>query len=142
MHSQTSSTNLPRVQTIVNIKGDTLIQMTLSDAKIVLKKVLDGEIADSLISVYQVRDSLMKQTIMLQVSEIRLLNLKSQNQELYTKNLKTIIGNKESEIKILNDVIVKQKKEIRKQKTLKVVGFIGSVVLPIVTLFIVLGATN
>jgi len=141
MHSQTSSIKTPRVQTIVN-NGDTLIQMKLSDAKVILKAVLDGEIADSLISVYQVRDSLMQRTIMLQVSEIRLLNLKSQNQELYTKNLKTIIGNKDSEIKILNDVIVKQKKEIRKQKTLKVVGFIGSVVLPIVTLFIVLGVTN
>jgi hypothetical protein len=141
MHSQTSSIKPPRVQTIIN-NGDTLIQMKFSDAKVILKAVLDGEIADSLLSVYQDRDSLLQKTITLQVSEIRLLELKSDNQEILAKNLNSIITNKDSEINILNDIIVKQKKEIRKQKTLKVIGFIGSVALPIVTLLIILGVTN
>lgn len=116
--------------------------MKFSDAKVILKAVLDGEIADSLLSVYQDRDSLLQKTITLQVSEIRLLELKSDNQEILAKNLNSIITNKDSEINILNDIIVKQKKEIRKQKTLKVIGFIGSIALPIVTLFIILGVTN
>lgn len=114
--------------------------MALSDAKVVLAAVLDKQIADSLLIVYKDRDSLQTNIINLQVSEIRLLQLKSKNQDLLISNLNTIITNKDTEISLLNEIIKKQKKEIRKQKILKVLGYTGSVVLPIVTLFIVLGA--
>lgn len=134
MHSQTTSIKEPRVQTIVNQKGDTLIQMHLSDAKIILADVLDREVLDSLVNVYKQRDTINSNTIQLQVKEIRLLNEKSLNQEKQNSNLNKIIELKNSELAILNDTIKQQKKEIRRQKFYKVLAFIAAVVLPITVL--------
>lgn len=134
MHSQTIST--PRVQTLVNTKGDTIIQMSLSDAKIILVTVFDKQIADSLISVYETRDSLNSSTISLLKSEIDLYGSKINNLEHILLNNSQIIGNKDIELSLLNTTIKEQKKEIRKQKVLKIIGFAGSVVLPIATLLL------
>jgi len=134
MHSQTTSIKEPRVQTIVNVKGDTLIQMHLSDAKIILADVLDREVLDSIIDVYKQRDSINDSTIQLQVKEIRLLNEKSLNQVAQNDNLNKIIELKNAEIAELNKTIVIQKKEIKKQKFYKVLTFIAAVVLPITVL--------
>ena len=41
---------------------------------------------------------------------------------------------KDKEIKLKDETIEAQKKEIKKQKRLKIVGFIGSILLPIITL--------
>lgn len=134
MHSQTTSIKEPRVQTIVNVKGDTLIQMHLSDAKIILADVLDREVLDSIIDVYKQRDSINDSTIQLQVKEIRLLNEKSLNQVAQNDNLNKIIELKNAEIAELNKTINIQKKEIKKQKFYKVLTFIAAVVLPITVL--------
>ena len=135
VHSQTPST---RVQTIINAKGDTLIQMSLSDAKTLLKTVLDADVSDSLIGVYKIRDSINAKTITLQVSEIKLLQAESKNHDILEDNLNQMLNNKKTEITDLDNVISQQKKEIRKQKFLKYLGFTGAIVLPIVTLFLIL----
>jgi len=108
--------------------------MSLADAKIVLNDVLDKSITDSILNIYILRDSLNSSTITLQVDKIRLLQEKCDNQALMSANLDKIIANKDQEIKLLNDVIKQQKKEIRKQKILKVVGFTAAVVLPIASI--------
>jgi hypothetical protein len=111
----------------------------MEDAKVILKGVLDGEIADSLLDVYILRDSLNTSTIELQVSEIRLLQEKSRNQETLAENLKTIIDNKDTEVGNLTQIIKDQKKQIRKQKVIKTLALIGDVALPVITLFVILG---
>jgi hypothetical protein len=133
VHSQTIS---PRVQTLVNSKGDTLIQMTLADAKIVLADVLGKQYSDSLVSVYTDRDSLQNNIIILQKEELLLMSEKFNNQKTIADNLNQVLANKDTEIALLNDTIKKQKKEIRKQKFLKVLGFTAAVVLPITTIIL------
>ena len=45
-----------------------------------------------------------------------------------------ILSNKDKEIVLKDKTIKAQEKEIKKQKRLKIVGFIGSIILPILTL--------
>lgn len=136
MRSQTSLTKEPRVQTLVNAKGDTVIQMSLADAKIILVTVFDKQIADSLISVYETRDSLSSSTIILLKSEVDLLRTKNLNFEHMLLNDTQIMVNKNVEIDLLNKTIKLQKKEIRKQKILKIIGFVAAVALPITTIIL------
>jgi uncharacterized protein (DUF3084 family) len=136
MHSQPISKNKPRVQTLITPQGDTLVQFHIKDAKKLLADVLDKKIVDSLVNVYMQRDAINKNTIDLQVSQIKLLQQKSVNQEQQIANLDKIIANKDEEVAILNNVVEEQKKEIRKQKRLKTLGFVGSVVLPILVLLL------
>jgi ADP-dependent phosphofructokinase/glucokinase len=132
--SQTIST--PRVQTIVNAKGDTLIQMSLADAKIILVTVFDKQIADSLIDVYERRDSLSTSSITLLKSDVDKLRTKNNNLEKMILNDTSIIANKDTEINLHLETIKQQKKEIRKQKVLKVIGWTAAVVLPITTIIL------
>jgi uncharacterized protein (DUF3084 family) len=136
MHSQNISKTKPRVQTLITPQGDTLVQFHIKDAKKLLADVLDKKIVDSLVNVYMQRDAINKNTIDLQVSQIKLLQQKSVNQEQQIANLDKIIANKDEEVAILNNVVEEQKKEIRKQKRLKTLGFVGSVVLPILVLLL------
>lgn len=108
--------------------------MTVADAKVVLIDILDKHIVDSLLQVYTFRDSVKSQVITLQIMEINKLQEKCINQGVMVKNLEKIIENKDTEISLKDDTIKQQKKEIRKQKVLKIVGFIGCVVLPITLL--------
>jgi len=110
--------------------------MSLADAKIILVTVFDKQIADSLISVYEKRDSLHTSTITLLKSEVDLLRTKNNNFEKIILNDTKIIANKDTEINLHLDTIKKQKKEIRKQKILKVLGFTAAVVLPITTIIL------
>ena len=134
MHSQTFST--PRVQTLVNAKGDTLIQMSLADAKIILVTVFDKQIADSIISVYEVRDSLNTSSITILKTELDKLRSKNNNLEKMLLNDTLIMVNKNTEIDLLNNTIKLQKKEIRKQKILKILGYTAAVVLPMTVLIL------
>ena len=132
IHSQTISRG--EVKETVNSNGDTLVIMHLEDARIILNDLLEYEIADSLLTVYKEKDSLNTNTITLQKEVITKLTQKSQNQELQLENFVSILANKDKEIQYKDDTIEQQKKEIRKQKLLKLTGFIGSIVLPIITL--------
>ena len=82
------------------------------------------------------RDGLQKNTIDLQVSQIKAMQQKSENQAQQIVNLEKMIANKDEEVGILNNVVEEQKKEIRKQKRLKNLGFVGMIVLPILVLLL------
>lgn len=126
------------IKSIVNKEGDTLIIMTLEDSKLILSDLLQCEITDSLLNVYIERDSLNSKKIILKDEIIEKLKLKDKNSEEQIKNLTTILGNKDREISLKNETIEDQKKEIKKQRNLKRLGFIGSIALPIITLILLL----
>ena len=126
------------IKSIVNKEGDTLIIMTLEDSKLILSDLLQCEITDSLLNVYIERDSLNSKKIILKDEIIEKLKLKDKNSEEQIKNLTTILGNKDKEISLKNETIEDQKKEIKKQRNLKRLGFIGSIALPIITLILLL----
>ena len=124
------------VKTIIDSSGDTLVIMNLEDAKLILNDLLEYEIADSILTVYKEKDSLNSNTITLQKEVIFKLMEKSDNQELQIDNFQQILDNKNKEISLKEDTIKQQKKEIRKQKFLKFLGFGGSVILPIIAILI------
>ena len=132
LHSQTISKG--EIKEIVNSNGDTLVIMRLEDAKEILSDLLDYEIADSLLLAYKENTSLQDSIIMMQKVTIYKLQEKNYNQHLIITNLDSLVRNKDKEIKIQTEIIEVKKKEIKKQKFLKVVGFIGSILLPIITL--------
>jgi len=133
--SQTTLTKDDRVKVIV-IEGDTLIQFKISDAKIILVDVLEKEKLETLVKDYEISDSIKNKSIAIQQSTIKDLEEKSLKQLMVIDNQNDITTNKNEEIIILNDSIKSQKKEIRKQKTLKIIGFTAAVVFPIVVLII------
>jgi len=112
--------------------------MYLDDAKMLLTDLLECEVTDSLLNIYIERDSLNKEKIILKDNIIEKLKLQNQNSENIIKNLEEIVGNKDEEISLKDKTIKEQKKEIKKQRNLKRLGFIGSILLPIVTLIILL----
>jgi hypothetical protein len=112
--------------------------MSLSDAKLILSDLLEYEITDSLLNVYVERDSLNSEKIILKDSIIEKLELQNKNKDEIIKNLNDIITNKIKEIEYKDLTIEGQKKEIKKQRNLKRLGFVGSVVLPILTLILLL----
>ena len=126
------------IESVVNKDGDTLVIMSLSDAKLILSDLLEYEITDSLLNVYVERDSLNSEKIILKDSIIEKLNLQNKNKDEIIKNLNDIVINKIKEIEYKDLTIEDQKKEIKKQRNLKRLGFIGSVVLPILTLILLL----
>lgn len=60
------------------------------------------------------------------------------NLEQMNENLNEVIINKDKEIAFKDETIKEQKKEIRKQKFLKIIGFSAAVALPILTLILIL----
>lgn len=126
------------VKVYVNEKHDTLIDIPLVNAKEILTDLLDGEIRDSILTVYIQKDNIKSAIITLQAKEIYKLQQLSDNKDILIANYKTIIYNNGKEITELNSVIKKQRKEIRKQKILKFIGFSGCVILPIATLLVIL----
>lgn len=136
IHSQTISKG--EIKEIINSNGDTLVIMHLEDARIILNDLLEYEIADSLLAVYKEQDSLNKETITLQKDVIFKLVEKSENQQYQIENFQEVLDNKNAELNMREDTIKQQKKEIRKQKLLKLAGFTTSIILPILTLIAVL----
>jgi hypothetical protein len=126
------------VRTTVNESGDTLVIMNLEDAKIILSDLLEYEIVDSILTVYKEKDSLNQKTITLQKEVIFKLMDKSDNQQEQIDNFQQIINNKDEELGHKDETLAQYKKELRKQKFLKFLGFGGSVLLPIITLVILL----
>ncbi len=126
------------IESLVNDKGDTLIVMPLEEAKMLLTDLLECEVTDSLLNIYVERDSLNREKIILKDNIIQKLKLQNQNSENIIKNLEEVVGNKDEEISLKDKTIKEQKKEIKKQRNLKRLGFIGSILLPIVTLIILL----
>ena len=136
IHSQTILRG--EVKEIINSDGDVLVVMHLEDARIILNDLLEYEIADSLLTVYKEKDSLNTNTISLQKDIIFKLVEKSDNQQSQINNFQKILDNNKQIIQYKDDTIKHQKKEIRKQKLQKILGFSGSIILPILTLLVLL----
>ena len=136
IHSQTILRG--EVKEIINSDGDVLVVMHLEDARIILNDLLEYEVVDSLLTVYKEKDSLNTNTISLQKDIIFKLVEKSDNQQSQINNFQKILDNNKQIIQYKDDTIKHQKKEIRKQKLQKILGFSGSVILPILTLLALL----
>ena len=136
IHSQTILRG--EIKEIISSNGDTLVIMHLEDARIILNDLLEYEIADSLLAVYKEQDSLNKETITLQKDIIFKLVEKSDNQQTQINNFQLVLDNLNKELGYKEDTIKQQKKEIRKQKLLKLTGFTSSIILPILTLLALL----
>jgi hypothetical protein len=127
-----------QVKTFVSDNGDTLITMRIEDAKVILTDILNYQIADSIISEYEAKDKESSKVITLQKNVILKLNDELANDEARIAALEGVIKNKDVEITFKDDVIKNQKKEIRKQKVLKILGFSGAIILPVVTTLLLL----
>ena len=115
-----------------------MIEMSICDAKTILKAVLKSEMSDSIIYVYAKNDSIMMNVINQQTEEIKKLNIVSYSKDTINQRLDKVNKNNKSELALKDNVIADQKKEIRKQKTIKVLALIGDVALPILTLLAVI----
>ena len=121
------------VKTILSDKGDTLIVMGINDGKSILSDVLRCEILDSMVTEYENKDK-ANTTIITTLKEIE--TKRGQQIEILEKqvlNCEKIVSNKDEEISLRNQIINEQRKEIRKQRLLKIAGFSGSIILPVIT---------
>ena len=135
MHSQNTLKTEPRV-TVINTKTDTLIQVKVNDAKILLKDVLDKVVCDEMVVKLNDLDSLRIETILYQTSKIEILENKISNQAMMVGNLEAVVQNKDNELALLNDIIKKQGREINRQKVFKIAGFSLALALPITYLLL------
>lgn len=133
-HSQNTSKE-DRVKISINKKGDTITTISYQDTKLILKDLLDYKKTKKILSLYEVKEVTYNNIIEAQNKKIINLNFKNNNLNKANQNFKSILYNKELESKLLNDNIKKLNKEIRKQKTKKVIGFIGAGIL-VVTIII------
>jgi hypothetical protein len=132
MSSQNFSKPSPTLT--VNSKNDTLITFYLKDAKVILTDLLNKRIVDSLLVEYEKRDSLQDKKITLLIKDKKALEIEKTNKDLQIEDLEKTIKNKDKSAGLDAETISDQKKEIRKQKALKIVFIITTVVLPILTL--------
>jgi len=116
--------------------GDTLIQMDVEYARLILKEVLNKKITDSILTYYIGLNSLNIDLVSFQFKQIKTLLSKQDNYVFKIGNLKQVVNNKDIEITTLNSEIKLYKKEIRKQKVLKIIGLGAAIVLPILVLLI------
>ena len=115
-----------------------MVSMHYEDARLLLKDVLYYEFTDSLLTEYKNRDTLNTGKITLQKSLIDNLNKEKLNLETMVENLEVVVVNKDEALGLKDKTIKEQKKEIRKQKFQKVLGFMGTVILPIVVIIIMI----
>jgi len=113
--------------------------MNIKDAKVLLTAVKEKQLNDELLIEYTKRDTLQKKLIVVKDSTIKTQSEVIQNSVVIVSNLNKINANQAKEIDIFKGTIKERDKEIKKQKVLKKIGFIGCVVLPFLTL---LYATN
>lgn len=135
-HSQCTLTQENRVKTFIDQKGDTMISMHYEDARILLEDVLNYQYTDSILTLYKQKDSLNNEQIVMYKETLVSLTTKVENLETINNNLDSVIVNYEKEIEYKDETIKQQKREILKQKTLKLVGFAGTIILPILTLLL------
>jgi hypothetical protein len=111
--------------------------MRLDDAKLILTDVINYQIGDSIIKQYELKDKESSKVIALQKDAILKLNEKNLNNENSITILETVIKNKNEEILLKDDIIKNQKKEIRKQKLLKIGGFSSAIILPVLLVLLI-----
>lgn len=128
MHSQ-NILKKDRVKIHIDKYGDTLTTMSLSDAKKLYKFSLLYDYNLKLNKKYKERNLLLESIIKDCEMTIDVLIEKNNNLNYINKNVMTIIKNKDEEIRVYNEIIKEKNKEIKRQKTKKVLGFVGSAVL-------------
>ena len=134
-HSQNISKQ-DRIKIHIDVKGDTITTMSYADSRILLKDVLRYRYTDSLLTLYKEREFTYKDIIGTQKNKISLLTTKNNNLLTMNTNLESMMTNRDRELEIANEVIEKQEKEIKRQKTKKVLGFIGAGALAITAILI------
>lgn len=132
--SQTTSVDVkPKIST----KGDTLIiKMHVEDARLILGDLLDYEHVDSLLTIYQEKDSINLEIINKKEIVINAQNDKIDNYKISIDNYKKIIDNKDSEISIFLTLIKDLEKDIKKLTRQKKLAIIGAITGPIITVII------
>lgn len=134
-HSQTISKQ-DRIKIHIDIKGDTITTMSYADSKLLLEDVLKYRYTDSLLGVYKEREITYNNLITSQKNKINLLVNKNLNLHNTNVNLESMMTNRNRELEIVHEVIEKQEREIKRQKTKKVLGFIGAGALAITAILI------
>lgn len=136
LQGNSQNTSNKDVQKLVN-NTDTVIQISIEDSRdIILQDLLDYKLVEP---AYR-RSIILNKTYSIilkdQMEVIDKLKTKNFNNESKIHNLELVIEG-DSIINSNNqETIKKQKKEIRKQKFLKVVGLTAAVALPILVLFL------
>jgi hypothetical protein len=131
-HSQTLS-KVPRVKTIVGQNGDTLIQMNIKDAKVILTAIKEKQVNDELLDAYIKRDSNQTKLITVKDSIIKTLQGVVINNAAMISDAEKINQNQKKENSSLKLTIEEKNTEINKQKALKNLGFLGCIILPFLT---------
>ena len=134
MMSPANSTNTyksnDKVKIIV-VKNDTFLVIPLVDGRRILSDLLKYEITDSLLVACEYKDSINDDRIYLYKSKVDSLTQIITNKDIEITNLNQIHNND----LIVNNKHVDEKKElkreIRKQKLLKSIFFIGMIVIPL-----------
>jgi parvulin-like peptidyl-prolyl isomerase len=121
----------PRVETLINSDKDTVIQFKINDARVILRDILDKKYVDSLLAVHENLNTINEQIIRLDGDHIKLLEDESKNKSFMITDLTEVTKNKDKSIAILNNAVVQQKKEIRKQKFIKYLAVISTITLGI-----------
>jgi hypothetical protein len=110
-----------------------MIQMSVSDAKLLLNDVLEKRVCDSTLVEYIEMDKSKSSIISLQSDKIKLTEEKLTNTGLMVWNLESVVKNKDTEIDLHLATIKEQVKEIRKQKRLKVLWISVAILSPLIT---------
>jgi len=122
-----------KVKVVINNNGDTLIQMNVEHARLILKEVSNKKITDNILKQYIVKDSLNSALSVFQIEKDRISSIKEYNSIVKIENLEKVVNNKDTEITILNSVIKSKDSEIKKIKLkLKIIGLGTAIVIPII----------
>ncbi len=106
--------------------------MNVQDARVILNDLLDKQYVDSILDVYEENEKIYKTTIALALIDIEKLQTVSKNQDVQVSNLTSIINGQKTQISYLESTVIGQNNIIKKQKTLKILGFIGVGILTII----------
>ena len=134
MMSPANSTNIYKnndnVKVIV-IKNDTFLVIPLSDGRKILSDLLKYKITDSLLVACEYKDSINDDRIYLYKSKVDSLSKLITNKDIEITNLNKINNNN----MVIDNKRVEEnkalKREIRKQKLLKSIFFVGMIVIPL-----------
>jgi hypothetical protein len=132
--SPANSTNIYKnndnVKVIV-IKNDTFLVIPLSDGRKILSDLLKYKITDSLLVACEYKDSINDDRIYLYKSKVDSLSKLITNKDIEITNLNKINNNN----LVIDNKRVEEnkalKREIRKQKLLKSIFFVGMIVIPL-----------
>jgi peptidoglycan hydrolase CwlO-like protein len=132
--SQTTSTD---VNPNISEDGDTVtLRLHIEDARLILGDLLDYEHVDSLLTVYQEKDSINMEIIKRKQLIITTQESQIGDYEIIVDNFKKIIKNKDTEISKLMDRIKDLEKEVKKLRRQKKWLIAGAVAGPVVTALI------